>query len=160
PKHPEHLYESGVKLTSHPDERWAHCHYKTISLLPNVLAKERAHREGSYEALLFRENGLVTECSSSNAYCVRDGVIYTHPLTPRILGGVTRIAVLRAARELGIEVREHAQTLTQFRNADEVFISSTTMEVMPVTKLDNDLIGCGLVGPVARQLRRSIRQAV
>lgn len=160
PQHKPELFENGCALMSHPDERWAHCQYKTISLLPNVLAKERARRAGAYEALLYREDGTVSECTASNAYCVRGGVVYTHPLGPRILGGITRMAILRAAREAGIEVREQAVSLDQFRAADEAFISSTTMEVMPASRLDGQAIGSGKVGPVVRKLRDTVRDMV
>lgn len=160
PKHKPELYENGCALMAHADERWAHCHYKTISLLPNVLAKERARRAGAYEALLVRDDGTATECTASNAYCVRGGVVYTHPLSPRILGGITRMAILSAAREAGIEVREQAVTIDEFRAADEAFISSTTMEVMPATRLDGQPIGTGKVGPVVRKLRETVRDMV
>lgn len=160
PVHKAECYRAGVRLVSQPDERWAHCHYKTISLLPNCLAKERAHRAGGYEALLFREDGTVTECSSSNAYCVRGGVVWTHPATNRILEGVTRQAIMAAAASLGIPVREQAVTLEEFKQADEAFISSTTMEVMPVTAVDEARIGAAKPGPVTLRLREAIRARV
>jgi D-alanine transaminase len=160
PVHKAEHYENGVALLSHPDERWANCHYKTISLLPNCLAKERARLASCFEALLVREDGIVTECSTSNAYCLRDGVLCTHPRTPRILGGVTRIAILALARELGIPVREQPVHIDDFRAADEAFISSTTMEVMPATRLDGTPIGDGRVGEVTRRLRRALRERI
>ena len=160
PKHSPDLYANGVKLATHPDERWAQCQYKTICLLPNCLAKERARRVGGYEALLIAEGGIVTECSASNAFCVRDGVVYTHPLSPRILGGITRIAILEAARKAGLEVREEAVTLDQFLKADEAFISSTTMEVMPVTRVDDVEIGNGRVGEITRRIHHGFRERV
>ncbi|MDX1973245.1 MAG: aminotransferase class IV, partial [Candidatus Sumerlaeia bacterium] len=151
PTYPAAMKENGVKLMSHPDERWAHCEYKTISLLPNVLAKERAKRYGAWESLLYREDGAVTECAASNAYCVINGAVHTHPLTPRILGGITRMAIKQCAYQQGIPFIEEAVTLEQFRKADEAFISSTTMEVMPATLLDNQPIGSGKVGRVTKQ---------
>jgi len=160
PRHnPEH-YETGVSLISHPDERWAHCEYKTISLLPNCLAKERARRAGCFEAIQVREDGTVTEGTTSNAYCVRRGVLYTHPISARILGGITRGAILELARELEIEVREEAVSIDDFRAADEVFLSSTTMEVMPATRLDGHEIGDGRVGEVTRRLRHALRERI
>ncbi|MCB2156887.1 aminotransferase class IV [bacterium] len=148
---PEH-YRDGVALLSHPDERWARCNIKSLALLPNVLAKERARRAGCFEALLYREDGTVTECGASNAYCVIDGVVRTHPLNNRILPGVTRLLVLQVAREEGVEVVEEAVTLDEFAAAPEAFISSTTMEIMPATRLDGKPIGNGQVGPVTRSL--------
>lgn len=160
PQHDAAHYHNGVKLVSHPDERWKHCQYKTISLLPNVLAKERARREGGYEALLFNERGIVTECSASNAYCIRGGTLYTHPLAPEILGGITRQAIFAAADAEGIPVAEQAQTLEQFKSADEVFISSTTMELMPVTQIDDVRVGDGRVGPLTQRLHAAFRERV
>ncbi len=154
------MRENGVALKSHPDERWAQCQYKTIGLLPNCLAKERARRAGCFEALLVRENGVVTECSASNAYCVRDGVIFTHPLTNRILPGITRMAILATAKSIGLEVREQAVTLDEFRSADEAFISSSTMEVMPATRLDGGSIADGRVGAVTRRLMAAVHERV
>lgn len=160
PRHSPELRANGAKLVTHPDERWVHCQYKTVSLLPNVLAKERAHRQGGYEALLWLPDGTVTECTSANAYCVRGGVVYTHPRTPRILGGITRLAILALAKSLGLEVREQSQTLEQFRRADEVFISSTTMEVMPATRIDDGAVGNGKVGPITNALAAGLRERI
>lgn len=159
PKYAPETKENGVALITHADERWAHCEYKTISLLPNCLAKEHARRAGAFEALLHRE-GVVTECSASNAWCVRDGVVFTHPISPRILCGITRMAIIEVARACGVEVREQAVGVAEFRAADEAFISSTTMEVMPATKLDHAPIGDGRVGPVTKTLMAALRERV
>lgn len=160
PVYPAAMRENGVKLLAHPDERWAHCEYKTISLLPNVLAKERAKRAGAWECLLYRENGTVTECAASNAYCIINGAIYSHPLSPRILGGITRMAIVECARECGIPLINEAVTLEQYRRADEAFISSTTMEVMPATQLDDSPIADGKVGPLTKTLMLALRAKI
>src|SRR5690606_23718316 len=123
PRHNAEHYENGVALISHPDERWAHCHYKTISLLPNCLAKERARRAGCFEAVQVRPGGIVTEGTTSNIYCVRKGTLYTHPAGQEILSGITRMAILQLARELEIPVREEAVHIADFRAADEIFLS-------------------------------------
>ncbi|MBX3729916.1 MAG: aminotransferase class IV [Candidatus Sumerlaeia bacterium] len=160
PVHKAEHYANGVKLVSHPDERWPHCHYKTIALLPNCLAKNRAQRAGGFEALLYREDGTVTECSASNAWCVRGGEVWTHPATNRILAGITRRAIIEEARALGLAVREEAVSLAGFKSADEVFVSSTTMEVMPVSAIDEARIGKGAPGPVTAKLRSALRERV
>ncbi len=152
--------EKGVSLATHPDERWEHCEFKTISLLPNCLAKERAKRQGAFEALQYLKNDIVTECSASNAWCVRDGVVFTHPATHRILNGITRMAIIDVAYALGIEVREEAVSLREFLASDEVFISSTTMEVMPVTAIDNKPVGSGRVGSVTTKLMKGLRERI
>ncbi|MBI5153817.1 D-amino acid aminotransferase [Candidatus Poribacteria bacterium] len=158
--HAAGLYEDGVGLLAHPDERWARCDCKTISLLPNVLAKERARRAGCFEALFYREDGTVTECSSSNACCICDGALWTHPLTNRILAGVTRTAILECARAFGLEVREEAVPLSDFRAASEAFISSTTMEIMPVTRINGAPVGSGRVGQRTRELMSALHEHV
>lgn len=159
PVYPPELREHGAALISHPDERWARCHIKSIALLPVVLAKQAAREAGALEALLVRD-GIVTEGGASNAFCVRDGVVYTHPEGPRILSGVTRGIVLDAAKRLGIEVRQQPVTLEEFRTADEAFLSSTTMNVMPVTRLDGVPIGKGHVGPVTQALAQGVEQII
>ncbi|MEQ8822724.1 MAG: D-amino acid aminotransferase [Sumerlaeia bacterium] len=156
----EELYETGVSLFSQPDERWTRCNIKSISLLPNVLAKEKAKRAGGFEALLYREDGTVTECSAANAYCVCGGVVRTHPLSNRILPGIARMMILDVARQIGVPVQEEAATLDEFRAADEVFISSTTMDLMPVTQIDGQDIGTGEVGPVSQRLLAAARDRV
>ncbi|MDY0406345.1 D-amino-acid transaminase [Virgibacillus sp. 179-BFC.A HS] len=93
--------ENGISVITKEDIRWKKCYIKSLNLLPNVLAKQEAKENNCYEALL-HEDGLVTECSSSNAYLVKDGKIYTHPATSRILHGCVRMAVERFANELGI----------------------------------------------------------
>ncbi len=117
-----------------PDERWGNVWIKTINLLPNVIAKEVAHRAGANEALLVR-NGEVTEGSSSNAWFVRDGVIWTAPLDRYILAGVTRRFVLQLAGELGLSVREQRLPFDALKDVDEVFITGTTSEVQPIHKV-------------------------
>lgn len=159
PVYPDDLRKHGAALLSHPDERWARCHIKSIALLPVVLAKQAAREAGALEALLVRD-GMVTEGGASNAFCVRDGVVFTHPEGPHILSGVTRGIVLDAARRLGVEVRQQAVTLEEFRTADEAFLSSTTMNVMPVTRLDGAPIGNGHVGPVTQALAQSVEQII
>jgi D-alanine transaminase len=149
----------GVAMISYPDERWSRCNIKSIALLPVVLAKRAAREAGVFEALLVRD-GIVTEGGASNAFCVRDGVVFTHPEGPRILSGVTRGVVLDAARRIGIEVRHEPVTIGDFRAADEAFLSSTTMNVMPVTKLDGMPIGDGKVGPITRRLAEAVEEII
>ncbi len=159
PRYATELRENGVAMISHPDERWSRCNIKSIALLPVVLAKHAARAAGVFEALLVRD-GIVTEGGASNAFCVRDGVVFTHPEGPKILSGVTRGIVLDAARRAGIEVREVPVTLEEFRAADEAFLSSTTMNVMPVTRLDGRPIGDGRVGAITRHLAETVEEII
>lgn len=152
PVYSAEVRNTGVGLLSYPDERWNRCFIKSVCLLPAILAKQAAADAGAFEALLVRENGTVTEGGSTNTYCVIDGTIYTHPKGPHILAGITRQMVLEAAERAGIPVKEEAVTLDRFRKAQEAFISSTTMDIMPVTKLDDQPIGTGQIGPVVQKL--------
>lgn len=144
--------EKGVKVVTVPDDRWAHCNIKSINLLPNILAKQKAQEEGAQEAIFAREDGRVSEGSSSNVFAVKDGVLTTPPLDGRILAGVTRKVTLDVAKTAAVPVREAELLLGDLRQADEVFVTSTTMEILPVTEIDGISVGMGVPGPVTRGL--------
>jgi D-alanine transaminase len=150
---------TGIALSSQLDERWERCYIKSVCLLPVVLAKQAAIEAGAFEALLVRD-GIVTEGGATNAYCVRNGIVWTHPEGKHILSGVTRAMVLEAAHNAGVTVREEPVTIEQFRNADEAFISSTTMDIMPATKLDGKAIASGQVGPVTQRLMSAMAEII
>jgi D-alanine transaminase len=118
-------------LLALPDERWANAYVKSINLLPNILAKESAHRFGAVEAMLVRD-GVITEGAGSNIWLVRDEVLYTAPANRYILGGVTRRYVQSLAAKAGIPVCEEAALLSELGSYDEVFVTSTTMEIVDV----------------------------
>lgn len=143
---------AGVSVVTARDERWLRCDIKSTDLLPNVLAKEKAKRAGALEAVLIRDGGRVTEGASTNVYAVKDGVVHTAPKGPWILTGVTRTIVLRLVREQGISVSEDFFPPELLVTADEVFITSTTLEVMPVVRVDGRLVGSGRPGPIASSL--------
>ncbi len=152
PTYPAAYHAEGVAVITHPDERWRNCHLKTVSLLPNCLAKEKARRAGAFEAMLVNEQGLVTEGAAVNAWAVIDGVVRTHPLTRAILPGITRKLVLALAAGEGIAVEERAFALQELATASEVLLTSTTIGVLPVSSVDGRPVGCGAPGPVARAL--------
>lgn len=141
---------STMALLTVPDDRWGRCNLKTTCLLANVLAKQAAKRAGADEALFVRDGKVVTEGGSSNAFLVRDGTIVTHPATNLILDGITRRAVIELARARKIRVQERAFTLAEALEASEFFMTSTTIEVMPVVRIDARPLP---QGPVAAQLR-------
>lgn len=143
--YPAEWYKNGVDTISLPDERWKRCDIKSIGLLANVLAKERAIRAGAFEALLVNEDGYVTEGSATNVYYIKDKTLYTYPAENSILSGITRGVILKLARRAELEVIEQPQTLGNFLTADEVFLSSTTIEVLPVRSIDQKLINQGKV---------------
>jgi len=143
----------GVGVITLPDERWARCDIKSIALLPNVLAKQKAVAAGCREAWLVDREGLVTEGASSNAWIVdRDGVLRTHPLGPAILGGVTRDVVLELARTAGIPVAERPFSVEEAYAAREAFLTSTTSLVLPVTEIDGRPVANGRPGETTRRL--------
>ncbi|MBI0578000.1 D-amino-acid transaminase [Neobacillus cucumis] len=135
----------GMKAIFHEDERWANCYIKSLNLLPNILAKQIAHEAGCYEAILVRD-GFITEGTSSNVYMVKDGVVYTTPLSKQILSGITRMAVKKVTESLGIPFIEKKFTPEELLQADEVFITSTTSEILPIVNVDGKSIGDGNPG--------------
>lgn len=151
----EGVAQKGVGVTTAPDIRWARVDIKTISLLPNVLAKDAARRQNAVEAWLHKD-GLVTEGAASNAWIIdQNGSLITHPLGGGILGGITRERTLACAAALGLHVEERPFTLEEAFKAREAFITAATMLVMPVISIDGKPVGTGTPGPVATALRRA-----
>ncbi|MCC5874760.1 MAG: aminotransferase class IV [Candidatus Sumerlaeia bacterium] len=153
-------YREGVHLITQPEERWARCWIKSTSLLPNVLAKQAALDVGAFDSLYVLEDGVITETSAANCYIVRDGNIFTHPANGRILGGCKRALVMELARRAGIGVHEEFIPLDQAREAEEMFITSTTLNVLPVTTLDDNPISNGRVGPITGRLMEAVGDAI
>ena len=147
-------------LVTVPDVRWGRCNLKTICLLPNLLAKQQAVEAGADEGLFVRDDGTVTEGTSSTAFFVQAGRLLTHPATPRILDGVTRQAVLEVAAELGLGVDLRAASIAEARKADEIFMTGTLTEVMPAVSIDGAPVGTGRAGPVTLRLRGAFREKV
>ena len=147
------LAQRGVAVVTAPDIRWGRVDIKTISLLPNVLAKDAAKRAGAFEAILVKD-GVVTEGSSSNFWIVtRDGVLKTHPKGHAILGGITRETVIACAQELQISVSETPFTINEALTAREAFLTSATGLVMPVTQIDGALLDHRDPGEMSLRLR-------
>jgi D-alanine transaminase len=145
--------EEGVGVITRPDLRWGRCDIKSISLLPNVLARQSAAEAGCREAWLIDRAGMVTEGSASNAYIVgASGRLITHPLDERILGGVTRSVILELARRDGIEVVERPFSLDEAHGAREAALSSTSSWLLPVTAIDGRPVSNGMPGHIVRRL--------
>ena len=141
-----------------PDERWARCDIKSIALLPNVLAKERARRAGAVEAILIDRDGLVSEGASTTVWVVdAAGTLRTRPLGHAILPGCTRTALAAELEAAGIGFEERAVDEAELRDAREVFLTSATSWVRPITRLDGVPVGEGVAGPVARRLSALLR---
>jgi D-alanine transaminase len=147
-------------LLSVRDDRWAHCDIKTVCLLANVLAKEKAVRAGCDEALFVREDGTVTEGATTNAFLVRGGALVTHPADHRVLHGITRATTIELARALAVPVLEQTFTLQEAYAADEFFMTGTGTHAGPVVSIDGRRIGPGAPGPVVRRLQAAFDDLV
>lgn len=156
---PDALRGRGADAVTCADLRWGRCDLKTINLLPNVLAKQGAVEAGALEAILVRD-GLITEGASTSVFGVMGGVIRTHPLSTRILPGITRGVVLRIARERGLAVEETAIPMKEVGRLEELFLTGTTTGVMPVVRLDGEAVGHGVPGPIARTLHEELAARV
>lgn len=156
--HPWEARAQGVRAITHPDVRWGRCHIKSINLLPNTLAKQRAVEAGATEAVLVRD-GVVTEGASTSVLAVIDGALRTHPDGPSILPGITRDVVLALARQAGVPVQERPVRLAERERFSELFIASTTLDVVPVVTLDGLPVGTGRPGAVTRSLQRAFYAA-
>lgn len=153
---PDAVRARGARVITCPDLRWARCDLKTVNLLPNAMAKQRAVEMGADEAVLLRE-GVVMEGSASNVFAVLDGVVRTHPLGTRILGGITRELVLEAAASLDLPVAEVPVLADELPRCSELFLTSTTNDVMPIVLVDGRAVGCGRPGEIARRLYDAVR---
>lgn len=133
------------------DIRWHRCDIKATALLANVLLKQQAMDAGAYEAILVRD-GHALEGAASNLFVVLDGVVRTAPNGPEILGGITRNVLLDIAPAAGLACREEAVTTFELARASEIWMTSSTREIMPVTVLDGKPVGDGDIGPVCRRM--------
>jgi D-alanine transaminase len=148
---PAEIREHGIAAITLPDIRWQYCHLKTIALLPNILLRQQALDAGAAEAILLRD-GEATEGAASNLFIVKAGVLLTPPKGPRLLPGITRDLIMELAQEHGVPQREATITAAGLAQADEVWLSSSTKEILPVTRLDGSPVGTGLPGPLWQRM--------
>ncbi len=151
---------NGIAVSTHPDLRWKLCHIKSLNLLPNVLARRDASQKGCQEAILVNEQDHITEGASSAFFCIltneqNRSEMHTAPLTANILPSVTRTYVLKAAEHLGLPVVEKSFTPDQAGQANELFIASTTQDIVPVIRFDDIDIGDKQPGILTRQLMQA-----
>jgi D-alanine transaminase len=145
--------DKGTSVILHPDIRWGRCDIKSTNLLANVLALQAAKEAGCSEALLYLPDGSLTEASHSSLFGVREGQLITAANGSAILPGVTRDLVVALARQDGITVLERNLRRDELSRVDEIFLSGTTTEVLPVTRIDGHPVGNGAPGPVTKRLR-------
>ncbi len=155
---PVEKLEKGIKVVTIEDIRWLRCDIKSLNLLGNVMAKQYAVDHQADEAIQIRDN-IVTEGSSSNFYIVKDGKIYTHPADNFILNGITRMVIKDIANQLHIPFMEKNFTFKEVLEADEAFISSTTVEAMPVIQINDHVIGHE-PGPIVRAIQAEIQKRI
>ena len=145
------LLKTGVAAVTLSDDRWSRCDIKSISLLPNVLARQQAVEQGAAEAILIRQ-GLAVEGAASNLFVVADGVIVTPPKDRHLLPGITRDLVIELAQQQGYPVMESVIPEDQLKVAQEIWVTSSTREILPVTRLNGAPVGDGKPGPVWQQM--------
>jgi D-alanine transaminase len=148
---PKQQLENGVNAITLDDIRWQYCSIKSIALLPNILLRQQAVEQGAAEAILLR-NGEVTEGAASNVFIVKNGIIITPPKTDCLLPGITRDLVVEQAHEHGLAVKEANIKQTELETADEIWLTSSTKEILPVTKLNGQPVGGGKPGTVWLQV--------
>ncbi len=153
------LQRQGVPAVTLSDLRWGRCSIKSLNLLANVLAKQEASDAGALEAILVKD-GLVTEGCSSNVCLVKDGNIVTPPLSDQLLAGVTRAVVLELARKNGIVVEEREVSEEELTRADELFLIGTTIEVLPVSRLNGVPVGERVPGTVTQAVRDAFQRCI
>jgi D-alanine transaminase len=151
------ILASGVYAISSEDTRWARCDIKSTSLLPTVLLRNKSVASGADETVLFRD-GWLTEGSGSNIFIVKDGVISTPPKSTRILAGVTRDVTIKAARNAGLTVCEREITEAEVRTADEIWLTASPREILPITKLDLQTVGAGSAAGVPGPVFKTVWQ--
>ncbi|MDX1656140.1 MAG: aminotransferase class IV [Candidatus Competibacteraceae bacterium] len=149
---PQRVVAEGISTVTRLDIRWGACHIKTIALLANVLARQQALEAGAEDAILVRD-GLALEGAASNLFMVRHGELVTPPKDRRILPGITRDLVLELARGDGIPVREADIPAAELVLAEEVWLTSSTREIVPVSRIDDQPVGTGRPGPLFARVR-------
>lgn len=139
--------QKGFKAITHNDTRREPNFIKSNTLITNVMLYEKGREQGALETILIR-NGNVLECTSSNLFIVKDGIIKTPPLTTTILAGVTRSLILEFAKQAGITAVETDISETELLTADEIWVTGSTKEICPIIQLNDQLVGNGKVGPM------------
>ncbi|MCI0356601.1 MAG: aminotransferase class IV, partial [Acidobacteria bacterium] len=147
----DQVQREGVACVTTADTRWQLCHIKSIALLANVLLTHEALKQGCNEVILYRGEE-VTEGGSSNVFAVVNGVLVTSPKSSWILAGITREVVLELAQTRGVAHTERGLTLAELKHAQEIWITSSTREIYPVTRLDGLAVGGGQPGSLWRQM--------
>lgn len=157
-EYPSKLREEGVDIITVQDERWSNCDIKTVQILPNAMAKQKAKNQGAFDAIFVSKDGIVREGTSSNFFIVKDGRLLTHPLTKNILPGITRRIVLDLASDLGIKTEEKLLSKKDIFSANEAFLTGTITEILGIKTIDGIQIGTGILGEITQNLYKALRE--
>jgi branched-chain amino acid aminotransferase len=154
--YPPEFYQRGMDIITVPTTRNLHSALnpaiKSLNYLNNILAKIEANNAGCEEAIMLNAQGFVAECTGDNLFIVKEGQLFTPPLSAGALYGITRKVVMELATESGLQVSEPNLTRYDLFNADECFVTGTGAELVPVVKIDGRVIGTGKPGPVTKDL--------
>ncbi|MFK5894273.1 MAG: D-amino acid aminotransferase [Pseudomonadota bacterium] len=153
----EELREKGVKAVTLADNRWLNCHIKAISLLPNILLRQQAMDSGTQEAILIRD-GFATEGAASNLFIVNNNILITPEKSQQLLPGVTRDLIVELAQNNQLEVREQAISEHELINADEIWLTSSTKEILAVTHLNDSPVANGRPGALWKKMMALYQQ--
>ncbi len=149
PKPADKLKVIGLKVTTDQDQRWKRCHLKSTSLLGNIMHYHQGQTAGVNETILYNDKNELTEASACNVFIVKDKVLSTPPLSYQLLGGITRHILLDIVRKHTLlKVQERIISIDEVRQADEIWITSSSKEIAPVIELDGQAVGDGKVGDV------------
>ena len=152
-------YTEGVSVCTVPDNRWARCDIKCISLIANCLASQIAIDNGCPEAL-FVHDGVITEGTRTNVFFVKNNEVYTHAKTNRILAGVTRNTVVELCHANGITVQEFPLSSDKLVEMDEAFLTGTSEEITPIVQIDGKKVGTGEAGELTKRLQKLFKDEV
>ncbi len=160
--YPEEMYTKGMPIVTAAQRRnkatIVDPQIKSLNYLNNILAKMEANRAGVPEALMLNHDGIVAECTGDNIFIVKNNVVYTPPIHVGILDGITRLTAMELAEKLGYKVIEKEFTLFNVYNADECFLTGTAAEAIPVTSVDERVIGDGAAGPITTRILHAFKE--
>ncbi len=148
----------GIDIITVQDERWSNCDIKTVQILFNAMAKQKAKDQGAFDAIFVSKDGIVREGTSSNFFIVKDKSVITHPLTKNILPGITRMVIMDLARDLGLKPEEKFFSKTDIFSAQEAFLSGTLTEILGIKTIDDVPIGKGKPGEITLKLYKALRE--
>lgn len=156
----EQTVKKGIKVITLEDIRWLRCGIKAITLLPNVMMKLAAKNQGADDAILLTQDNKVLEGTASNVFIVKNNVLFTPPTSNNILPGITRLVVERIAKNHHIELRETELTLTDLEQADEIWLTSSTKNALPVCELNGKKVGAGITGKMWQKIDKLFAKTI